>query len=127
MALHVLVIDPDDRTRESLRASLAAMGLSVATAKSGEDGLASARLKAPNLVILEVVMPRMDGVECMLALKRLYPRAKYVAVTAAFGMFSAEFLLRVMERLGAVSGLMKPVSRRELARAVRAAMEVLTP
>ncbi|MBV8977060.1 MAG: response regulator [Alphaproteobacteria bacterium] len=126
MPLHALVIDPDDRTRNGLARNLEALGLTVDRAISGEAGLRLAQRERPDLVILEIVMPGMDGVECMLAIRRLHPGTKFVAMTAAFGMFSAEFLLRVMERLGAETGLLKPISRRKLGLAVRAALETLT-
>lgn len=126
MALNVLVIDPDGATREGLRRNLEELGLAVRTSDRGEDGLRQARLRRPDLVVLEIVMPEMDGIECMLAIRRIYPETKFVGMTAAFGMFSAEFLLRVVERLGAEAGLMKPISRRELGRAVRAALDTLT-
>ena len=126
MALHVLVIDPDSTSRDLLRENLVKLGLTVATASNGSEGVREANHRHPDLVILEIVMADMDGIECMLAIRRIHPETKFVGMTAAFGMFSAEFLLGVMERLGAEPGLLKPFSRRELGRTIRAALDTLT-
>lgn len=59
----ILVIDDDDRITSMLRRSLAFEGYEVSTANNGADGLKSFMLKEPDLVILDVMMPYIDGME----------------------------------------------------------------
>lgn len=63
-AKRVLVIDDDDGVREIVQISLeAAAGWIVLTAASGEAALAIARTQQPDAILLDVMMPDMDGVE----------------------------------------------------------------
>jgi len=57
----VLVVDDDDRLREIVRLSLNAEGYSVREASNAADALAALEDKAPDLVLLDVVMPGVDG------------------------------------------------------------------
>jgi CheY-like chemotaxis protein len=79
-----LVVDDDDATRASLRHALAAMGWQVAEAENGRVALDRMRESAPALILLDLVMPEMDGFEFVEALRenevwRLIP---VVVVTA---------------------------------------------
>jgi two-component system, OmpR family, response regulator MprA len=59
----VLVVDDDDRLVSSVRRVLAYEGYRVLTATSGPDGLKLARDEAPDLIILDVMLPGIDGLE----------------------------------------------------------------
>lgn len=60
----ILVIDDDDAVREIIQFSLeAAAGYSVLTATSGSEGLAKAAAELPDAILLDVMMPDMDGPE----------------------------------------------------------------
>lgn len=59
----VLVIDDEPQIRRALRAGLERHGYAVLLAETGEQGLDLAALHAPELVILDLAMPRMDGLE----------------------------------------------------------------
>src|SRR5690606_1530358 len=63
MRQHILVIDDDERITSMLRRSLAFEGYEVSTANNGAEGLKSFMQKEPNLVILDVMMPYIDGHE----------------------------------------------------------------
>lgn len=65
----VLVIDDDPGVRDMLPRFLANMGLSAATAASGEEGLQRARELQPDMIMLDVLMPHMDGWNVLAALK----------------------------------------------------------
>jgi len=110
----ILVIDDDDNARDLLRRSLEAGGYSVATASSGEEGLALARRLKPTAITLDVMMPRMDGWEVLRAIKADSELESIpvimVTIVGEEGMAYA---------LGAAEYLSKPVDRRQLLRAVR--------
>ena len=59
----VLVVDDDPRLLQIVAMYLAIEGYDVITAHNGEDGLAEISSKRPDLVILDVMMPGMDGLE----------------------------------------------------------------
>lgn len=60
---HVLVVDDTAENRDILQARLESRGYVVATAVDGEDGLAKIRERRPDLVLLDVMMPKLDGFE----------------------------------------------------------------
>ena len=57
----ILVVDDDPDILEALTMILEAKGYQVVTASDGVEGLASLRAENPNLLILDLLMPRMDG------------------------------------------------------------------
>ena len=65
----VLVVDDDERIRHFLRVKLRASGYDVATASDGRDGLEQIQGQEPDLVVLDVVMPRLDGLEALRELR----------------------------------------------------------
>ena len=69
MAKLLLVIDDDPDQRRFLERTLQAAGYRVVTASDGESGLAAARSLTPDLVILDVMMPRLNGYQTCRALR----------------------------------------------------------
>ncbi len=61
----ILVIDDDERILNFLRAKLRASGYDVATAGNGRDGLEQIQGQEPDLVVLDLIMPRLDGLEVL--------------------------------------------------------------
>ena len=60
---HILVIDDDCKITDAVRRGLAYQGYRVDVAHSGADGLEQARRWAPDVVILDILMPELDGLE----------------------------------------------------------------
>lgn len=65
----VLVVDDDSGVRESLRRSLEFNGYQVSLARDGAEALASIGSNAPDAVVMDVMMPRLDGIEATRALR----------------------------------------------------------
>lgn len=65
----ILVIDDDPAITSVLKRSLAYEGFAVDTAPSGAEGLAIARERYPDLVILDIMMPGLDGLEVLRRLR----------------------------------------------------------
>ena len=61
----VLIVDDDAGTRAHVRASLEAEGFDVLEAASGPEGLAALEEESPDLILLDVMMPQMDGWEML--------------------------------------------------------------
>lgn len=68
-AQRVLVVDDDKAVRESLRRSLEFNGYDVVLAEDGAQALASIAVSAPDAVVMDVMMPRLDGIETTKALR----------------------------------------------------------
>jgi len=68
-ARHVLVVDDDRAVRESLRRSLEFNGYTVTLARDGAEALASIGGKVPDALVMDVMMPRLDGIETTRALR----------------------------------------------------------
>lgn len=63
MKADILVVDDDPKITQLLKRVLSLEGYAVRTASSGEEGLAQAAAKDPDLVILDILMPGIDGIE----------------------------------------------------------------
>lgn len=77
----ILVVDDDALMRRSLAASLGQTGYTVETATTGENALQSVRRKSPDLVLLDVGLPGMDGIETLRELRRDTPNLPVILVT----------------------------------------------
>jgi len=81
----ILIVDDDPGTRRYIRASLEAEGYAVREAGSAEEGLAALETEPPDLVLLDVMMPKVDGWEM---LRRLQERHGVGAIPVI--MFSGQ-------------------------------------
>ncbi len=78
----VLVVDDDKAVRESLRRSLEFNGYRVVTANDGAEALAGFASTAPDLVVMDVMMPRLDGLEATRALRQAGHDVPILVLTA---------------------------------------------
>jgi DNA-binding response OmpR family regulator len=81
MAKTILVVDDDALMRRSLAASLGQTGYHVVTAATGELAVAEVERRVPDLVLLDVGLPGMDGMETLRALRRHHPNLAVILVT----------------------------------------------
>ncbi|HET7767846.1 MAG TPA: response regulator transcription factor [Chloroflexota bacterium] len=78
----ILVVDDDAAVTSVLKRGLSYEGFAVETAASGAEGLALARERPPDLVILDVMMPGMDGYEVLRRLRAADPQLPVLMLTA---------------------------------------------
>ena len=116
----LMVIDDDPEQREMLQDLFAGRGYDVTTAADGEEGLRLSAQRRPDLIILDLVMPRMGGLEVLAALKRQHPRLPVIVRSAGGEEALDRATLAMYSRLRARAGLLldKAISLRELAAAV---------
>ena len=80
--LKVLAVDDDPRILDLVATILRLAEVEVATAVDGEAGLALAQVTRPDVVLLDIMMPRMDGYDVCRALKASVDAPKIVMITA---------------------------------------------
>ena len=114
----ILVVDDDRTTRHLIALQLRGAGHSVAQAGDGKKALERARREPFDLVVLDVWMPGMDGLELLEKLRELQPPPRVVMMTADD---ASETLLRAIQR-HAYRYLSKPVEPAQLVEVVRSAL-----
>ena len=117
----VFLIEDDPVIREMLADALRDAGHTVATAANGWEALKDFRPAEHELVITDVLMPHVDGVDILRILRRETPRIPVVAISGSFGRGDGE-LLQAMMNLGATGVLRKPFSPQQLVATVAAAL-----
>jgi DNA-binding response OmpR family regulator len=110
MTLKVLLIDDEPQFVEVLAERLEARGFSVQTALTGDEGLAKLQEQEADVVILDVQMPGMDGVETLREIKRIKPLVEVIMLT---GHATIESGIQGL-KLGAYDYLMKPTDTEDL-------------
>jgi two-component system, NarL family, response regulator LiaR len=118
-AIRVLVVDDHAVVREGLRAFLAVQdGIEVTgEAADGEEALEAAARLDPDVILMDLVMPRLDGVGAMRALRERLSRSRVIVLTS----FLDDDKLLPALRAGAAGYLLKDAEPEQLVRAVRAA------
>jgi DNA-binding NarL/FixJ family response regulator len=118
-AIRVLVVDDHAVVRQGLRTFLSLQdGIEVVgEASDGREAIAAAQRLRPDVVLMDLVMPRVDGVQAMRELRDHVPGARVIVLTS----FLEDDRLLPAVRAGAAGYLLKNVEPSELARAVRTA------
>ena len=91
----------------------------VGEAENGEQAVVRAGLLKPDVILMDLMMPVMDGVAAIQAIKQQHPHIQIIALTS----FQEDELVQNALKAGAVGYLMKNVTARELAAAIKAAKD----
>lgn len=122
----ILIVDDDDDLRALLRRLLLRAGHTVVEAANGQQALERVREQNVTLMITDLFMPQQDGLETILALRRLNVKLPIIAISG--GGNSAQFdLLRTASLFGAARVLMKPFRAEEMLTAVREVLAAHAP
>ena len=119
----VLVVDDDRAVRESLRRSLEFNGYAVALASDGAEALAAISGSAPDVVVMDVMMPRLDGLEATRALRKAGNDVPILVLTARDAVGDRVEGLDA----GADDYLTKPFALQELLARLRALLRRVVP
>lgn len=102
----ILVVDDEPAVCELIKKFLTSLGFSVRTAQSGEEALEKLQEEEPSLVLLDIKMPGIDGIE---VLRRIRADNKKLPVFLATAV-SDENVRREAFNLGATKWITKPIS-----------------
>ncbi len=119
--LRIMLVDDHAVVRSGLSAFLSVhpdLEL-VAEAENGQQAVVQADLLQPDVILMDLMMPVMDGVAATQAIKRQHPNIQIVVLTS----FQEDELVENALKAGAVGYLMKNVTARELAAAIHSASE----
>lgn len=116
--IHVLLVEDDDHFASMVQRALATFGYTVVRARNGREALGIYDPRIVSLVLTDVLMPSMEGIELIMALRKLNPKVKIIAMSGG-GRNQPEAYLAITERMGVVKTLAKPFPLDELQRAVK--------
>jgi CheY-like chemotaxis protein len=117
----ILVVDDSADIRGFMRAALEHEGYRVALAANGREALEQQRTHAAELLITDIFMPDVDGIETIARFKSEFPSVRVIAMSAG-GAARMQDYLRIAGYIGADAVLAKPFGVEELVRAVRRAL-----
>ena len=123
MKAHILIVDDDSRVTSALRRTLAYEGYQVSTAAGGEEALTLARTKAPDLVILDLMLSGIDGIEVCRRLRAAGDTVGILMLTARDAIADRVTGLET----GADDYLVKPFASEELLARVKALLRRRVP
>ncbi len=104
--MKVLIVDDDVAIREILKIMLD--GFDVIEASDGESAVKLYKKEKPDIVFMDVVLPKKDGIQATKEILKIDPNAKIVGITA-FASKGEEML-----KAGAIALLEKPITRRKI-------------
>src|SRR5437016_6103421 len=116
---HILIVDDEKAIQKALRGVLEDEGYRVSAVGSGADALKAVAEEMPDVVFLDIWMPRMDGLDTLAELKRQRPEATVVVIS---GHGTIETAVKAT-RLGAYDFIEKPLSLEKTLITVTRALE----
>lgn len=119
--IRILLVDDHAMVRSGLRTFLMAYDdlILAGEANNGADAILLAGQTRPQVIIMDLIMPSMDGIHATKEIKRRYPEIQVIALTS----FTDPGLVQEALAAGAIGYLLKNVSAEELVKAIRAAAQ----
>jgi len=114
-SMRVLVIEDNDGLRDYLRVALETQEYEVLTARDGQEALGYLNGHPVDVVLTDIFMPEMDGIEIIAALRKQFPGIRVIAMSGRPGVD----YLSVARELGVTRTLRKPFELNELVAALK--------
>lgn len=116
---HVLVVDDDPDTLEVWAELLRREGYRVSGTSTAREGLAIHRRDRADVIIADVLMPDMDGLELIGKIREESPGTPVIAVSGGGGYIKGALCRKLAAQVGAAAALPKPVDSKTLLETVR--------
>jgi CheY-like chemotaxis protein len=120
---NILIVDDDERIRKVIKIQLRETGFEIFEASCGQEAFSVLSRVAVSLVVCDIKMKGMNGLEVMKAARAAYPGLPFVILTGLIG----DAYVREAEQAGCRAYLTKPVKKEILVQAVRDALERSPP
>ena len=119
-SIRIMLVDDHQVVRSGLRAFLSVFDefVFVGEAANGREALKQCPLFQPDVILMDLMMPEMNGAEATREIRRLYPHVQVVVLTS----FREEAMVKEALKAGAIGYLLKDVTADELAEAIHAAI-----
>lgn len=114
----VLIIEDDEFVQNMLKQTFERAGYDVATASDGRIGIKLYKSKPFDVVITDLIMPEMEGIETISQLRKSNPDVKVIAISGG-GRNSPDDYLHLAKKMGATRTFTKPLDRNKLLDAVK--------
>lgn len=115
---YILIIDDDAMILDLLCEIFASEGYQTAGAANGKEGLKMYQEHPADLIITDMIMPEMEGLETIMAIRKDNPEAKIIAISGG-GRNSPDDYLVLAKNFGAKATFSKPAERQALLTAAR--------
>jgi DNA-binding NtrC family response regulator len=109
----ILLVDDDESLRRAIGRALRNAGYEVHEAPTGREAMQVLDSAEPDLVLTDINMPEMDGIEVLIAFSRARPLVPIVAMSGG-GLLPKQLLLHNAEALGAAITIEKPFELQDL-------------
>ena len=124
---HILIIDAEPDIRFILETFLRGEGRTTDSAGDGKAGIRLVELNSYDLVITDIVMPEMDGLEVITKIKRIIPGLRITAMSGGTTKMDKDLLLSTANLMRADTVIEKPLSLQKLKTAVNHILTNNTP
>lgn len=121
----ILIIDDEEDLRRIMRDALERQGHVVVEAGNGAEALDVIAQHPADLIVTDIMMPDMDGIETIIALRRGNPDVRIIAISGGGRVGNTDYLA-LAEKFGAMHVLAKPFRRQQLVDAVQASLNAGT-
>ncbi|OGV31685.1 MAG: hypothetical protein A2020_05795 [Lentisphaerae bacterium GWF2_45_14] len=111
--MKILVVDDDECIRATLKDAMESLGHEVSCASNGIEALEQYRKDKPDIAIIDIIMPRKEGIETILELSYELHFKNIIAMTGG-GMISAMNYLEMAKKAGVFYAMKKPFAIAEL-------------
>ena len=119
----VLLVDDDLPFRDMLGHALSLAGFTIESDATGGDAIAKVRQEPIDAVVLDIIMPEMDGIEALREIRRLQSDLPVIVMSGG-GRLAAKCYLPMAQRLGATAALEKPFRPGDLVQLLRQCLAV---
>ena len=113
----ILLIEDDQPFRRALSLHLTKAGYAITEVEHGRAGLAAHQAQPFDLIVTDLIMPEMEGVETIRALRKITPTLPIIAMSGG-GRSSPEDYLSIARQFGAAAVLAKPFALKDLTDAI---------
>lgn len=115
--MRVLLIDDEPMVRKIVRKMLERSGHDVTEAENGRFGLEELKRGSFDLVMTDIIMPEVEGIEVVMTVGQQYPNTRTIAMSGG-GRTGNAYFLDVAAKLGASAALQKPFTHADLLKAI---------